>query len=255
MNLQDIQSDFQRIVLGKECVGADWVDETASNLSSSERLFIYHNAYRVRLTEVMEDTFEHTAVYLGNEWFYRLASAYVERHPSVYTNIGLYGESFSDFLHKQLPDDGDVAELANMDWILRRAFDDADSQVMTLADLAQIVSSDPSQCKLKFVPTLRRVWHHYNTLEIWHAIDKDQTPPEAEKRAEPIEILVWRKAYSPHFRSISPLESYAIDCIEKGLTLDEVGEILQTQFPEQDVSTAFGVLIQRWINDEMLCLP
>lgn len=254
MKLQDIQSDFQRIVLEKECSDANWVSGKASNLSTKDRLRIYHNAYRVRLVEVMEDTFEHTKVYLGDEWFDRLANAYVQSHPSSFNNIGLYGAEFGAFLAKQLPDDGDVAELATMDWVLRRAFDGADSDVMTLEDLQQLAMQSPEGCRLQFVPTLTRVTHHFNTLDIWHAIDQDNTPPAAQRFPAPVDVLVWRKGHSPHFRSISPIESAAIDCVLARQNLDHIGASLQNQFPEADIATEFGVMIQRWIGDELLAL-
>lgn len=254
MNLQDIQSDFQRIVLEKECADATWVNDAASNLSTQDRLRIYHNAYRVRLVEAMADTFERTQMYLGDEWFDRLAAAYVQSHPSRFNNIGLYGGDFGAFLAKQLPDDTDVAELATMDWVLRRAFDGADCQVMTLEDLQQLAALSPDACRLQFVPTLTRVTHHFNTIDIWHAINSEQTPPAAERYPAAVDVLVWRKGHSPHFRSISPIESAAIDCVLEGQTLDHIGTRLQTQFPDADIASEFGVMIQRWIGDEMLRL-
>ena len=81
------------------------------------------------------DTFEHTAVYIGDDWFYRISRAYVQMHQSVNTNIGFYGKDFPAFIAEQFPEDLEVSELALMDWKLRRAFDGQDSDVMTAVDL------------------------------------------------------------------------------------------------------------------------
>ncbi|NLS13418.1 DUF2063 domain-containing protein [Vibrio sp. SM6] len=258
MTLNELQIEFQNIVLAPCCRGADWVTQNTPSssenpLSATERLNIYHNAYRARLLEVMEDTFAHTALYLGEVWFEQLAKRYIELHHSTFNNIGLYGDLFASFLHQQLPQDGDVAELATMDWQLRRAFDGKESFAMTLEQLGAIAAQHgDAPLTLCFVATLSRVPMAFNTLEIWHAIDQEQTPPVAFALHNPIDVVIWRKGDSPHFRSLSPMESQAIQCVENGLDLNEIGDHLQTKFPQENISAELGLLIQRWISDEML---
>lgn len=53
MNLLEIQDDFQRTVLEKESAGADWVTKTEHGITPEHRIAIYHNAYRVRLMDVL----------------------------------------------------------------------------------------------------------------------------------------------------------------------------------------------------------
>jgi len=253
MNLAELQSDFQRALFDTECKGADWISESARGLSARDRLDIYYNAYRLRLIDVLMDTFEHTSIYLGDDWFNKLAASYVQSHPSTYKNIGLYGKGFPEFLAEQLPNDLEVSELALMDWRLRRAFDGADSRVMTQDDLQQLASAGES-IQLQPVPTLTTCTHHFNTLDIWHAINQDETPPVVEPLPEPIEILIWRKGHSPHFRSLSKLETVAIAHICAGDTLDDIGAALAQDFPDDDVATEFGVMLHRWLDDEILSL-
>jgi len=250
MNLAELQNDFQRALFDTECKGADWISESARGLSARERLDIYYNAYRFRLVDVLLDTFEHTAIYLGDDWFNQLAMDYVQSHPSTYKNIGLYGKGFPEFLAEQLPEDMEVSELALMDWKLRRAFDGADSAVMTQDDLQQL-ASEGSSIHFQAVPTLTTCTHHFNTLDIWHAINQEQTPPVVEQLPEPIEILIWRKGHSPHFRSLSTFESAAIARVSDGDTLEAIGSALEEDFPDADV-TEFGVMLHRWLEDEII---
>lgn len=254
MNLIELQNDFQRILLDSECKDADWVNESVRGLSSLDRLGIYYNAYRIRLIDVLLDTFEHTAIYLGDDWFNQLATAYVQAHQSTYTNIGLYGREFPNFLAEQLADDKEVSELALMDWKLRRAFDGADSSVMTPDDLQGLASADSISIRLQAVPTLSITTQHFNTLDIWHAINQDQAPPLVERLPQPIDILIWRKAYSPHFRSLAKIEAAAIACIRGGGTLEAIGETLENAFPDVDVATEFGVMLRRWLDDEIISI-
>jgi len=251
MKLAELQTTFQHALFDAECTEADWISESARGLSSRYRLDVYHNAYRLRLIDVLLDTFEHTAIYLGDDWFNKLAADYVQTHHSTYTNIGLYGQEFPEFLAEQHADDKEISELALMDWKLRRAFDGADSAVMTLEDLQQLASAGSSIC-LQAVPTLTTCTQHFNTLDIWHAINQDETPPTVEPLPEPIELLIWRKGHSPHFRSLSKIESAAITCIRSGEMLDAIGAILEKDFPEDDVATEFGVMLHRWLDDEII---
>ena len=254
MNLSELQTTFQHALFDAECNGADWIRESARGLSSRERLDVYHNAYRLRLIDVLLDTFEHTAIYLGDDWFNQLAADYVQLHHSTYTNIGLYGREFPDFLAERLADDKEVSELALMDWKLRRAFDGADSAVMTQDDLQQLASEENTSIRLQPVPTLSISTQHFNTLDIWHAINQDQIPPVVERLPHPIDILIWRKGHSPHFRSLTKIESAAIACVCAGDTLEAIGAALEKDFPDVDVATEFGVMLHRWLGDEIISI-
>ncbi|OEE87084.1 DUF2063 domain-containing protein [Enterovibrio norvegicus FF-162] len=255
MTLLDIQNSFQRVVLDEQCADANWVNQSAQRLPSKERLAIYHNAYRVRLIDVLRDTFGHTVTYLGDDWFNQLTARYVQNHTSIYNNIGLYGEEFPQYLAEQLAADLEVAELANLDWTLRRAFDGTDSAIMTLEHLQHIASDNPENGSLRAVPTLSIITLHFNTLDIWHAIDQDGTPPTVEPLPQPVDVLIWRKGHSPHFRSLSPIESEAISYVRAGETLNDIGAKLIENYPDEDVSTQFGHMLLRWINDEVLAIP
>lgn len=254
MNLQELQTDFQRIVLDPECSGPGWVCESAQGLSAKDRLAIYHNAYRLRLIDVLQDTFEHTATYLGDDWFQQLASDYVRSHPSTHSNIGLYGRELPGFFAEELPDDLEVAEIARMDWTLRRAFDGADCRVMKREHLQQIAIGVRTIEKLRPVPTFGITRHTFNTLQIWHAIDQDEQPPAVQRLPEPIDVLTWRKGHSPHFRSLSAIESSALACLRGGATLEEMVSRIAESFPNADAATEFGMMLQRWIDEQMLAI-
>lgn len=255
MNLQQLQTNFQQIVLKEECFGADWVSTSKQGLSSQSRLAIYHNAYRVRLIDVLRDTFEHTATYLGDEWFQGLASGFVQSHGSSRDNIGYYGQAFPEFLAEQLSNDLEVAELAEMDWRLRRAFDGADSPVMTLDDLQHLINGERIINRLRPVPTLSLTKQGFNTLDIWHAINQDEHPPVVQQLPEPKDLVIWRKGHSPHFRSISTIEVTAINGLCSGDSLDAIGTTLAKNFPQTDAASEFGGMLHRWITEEMLAAP
>ena len=141
MSLSSLQEKFQSQILAPESKGADWIAHSANNLSSELRLGIYHNAYRVRLVDTLFDTFEHTADYITHDLFELMAYQYVEQHASTHTNIALYGQLFPAFLRKELANCDEVPEVAEMDWLLRRAFDGTDAEPLTQQSLQQMATS------------------------------------------------------------------------------------------------------------------
>lgn len=252
MNLVELQSDFQHILLNTEIRGADWVADSIQGLSSGQRLSIYHNAYRIRLIDTLFDTFAHTAAYLGENQFRTLTADYVQSHTSTHTNIGLYGKEFPDHLAQQLPNDKEVAELAHMDWTLRRAFDGKNAKAITRHEVEQRSAKGEKIDIFAPVPTLSLSTQCYNTLEIWHSINEDKRPPAVEKLSTPAKILVWRKGHSPHFRSLSTIEAAAVTFLQSGYGFESIATTLCDLFPDVDIVTEFGMIIGRWLEDELL---
>lgn len=252
MNLLEMLSDFQKILLDPSCPEPAWARQHPVGPQARERMRIYHNAYRVRLVDVLRDTFEHTAVYLGNDWFDQQAQRYVERVQSIHSNIGQYGHQFADYLATEYPNDPDIAELANMDWTLRRAFDGPDSAVMTTADLQELSREGGDAARLTPVPTMRLVRQQYNTLAIWQAIDNDEHPPAARRLPIAVDILCWRREHAPHYRSVRPFEAQALTNLAAGQSLQAIGAALRATHPDADVATEFGTLLMQWLDEELL---
>lgn len=252
MKLEELQNQFQNQLLAQNCQDAAWVADSSRGLSSEFRLSIYHNAYRVRLAETLLDTFEHTANYITLELFETLAYAYIEKHPSTNTNIGMYGQHFPDYLKQELPSCQEVFEIAMMDWLLRRAFDGPDSLPLTKHSLESIVTSGTDISLLKLLPTVYLYTQQWNSLDIWHAVNQEIATPIAIMLPEPMTVMIWRKETSPHFRSLSYIETKAVELLQSGQSIESLCEILSEQFPDLDIATEFGKLLARWLDDQIL---
>jgi hypothetical protein len=94
--------------------------------TAHERLGIYHRAYRLRLCEVLRDSFAKTSAYMG-ELFDKHASEFAVSQPPALRNLGRYGATLPAFLQQTYPDNPELAELAQIDWDLRSRFDGADA--------------------------------------------------------------------------------------------------------------------------------
>ncbi len=255
--LAEIQSRMQAHVLhGDDAALADVV--AGSGLSPERRLGIYHHAYRARLTETMRDSFGHTLSYLGDNWFDHLAALFIAQHPSLHANLRWYGQGWPTWLATELVEGSavgahpEVAELAQLDWALRQAFDAADARVLSLGGLAAINEGDWTGAALPPQPSVSVLRLHHNTLSLWHALDQDEAVPPAERLAQPMGVLVWRKDGQPHFRSVSAMEALALSALLQGRSFEAICGELLAAFPGEDTAPVAATLLRRWVDDGVL---
>lgn len=249
-SLEALQREMQAFLLGRESAVASRL-AARPGLAPERRLGIYRHAYRARLADTLRDSFGHTAAFLGDE-FDTLAARYVGENPSRHANLRWYGEDFPGWLSSGPATHPVVGELAALDRALRRAFDGADERVLGLADLAALGAADWDGLRLRLHPTCARLSFRYNTLALWHALDRDEAPPVIEIAPHPVDVFVWRAGQQPHFRSVAPFEACALDALAEGLAFGLLCERLAARFPETDVATQAGGLLRRWVDEGAL---
>ena len=225
---------------------------SGGRIDVDHRLHIYHNAYRVRLQENLQDAFEKTWAYLGDETFAASALAFLEENPPQHRNLRWHGAEFPQFLAEQFPQDADIAELALIDWQLRHAFDGPNATPVQPTELAGLSAEDWESVGFRFAPTFFIAPLRYNTVSIWHALDQEQAPPTAEALPEPSWLLIWRKGWQPHFRTIQAVEQAALSQLHGGASFAAVCAALGEQFSDQEAATVAGESLGTWLQDELI---
>lgn len=250
-----LQSAFACHVLSSKC-GSATVEASIAcghGISVQRRLDIYHHAYRARLVDALRDAFGHTATYLGDEWFDADALAFVQSHPSAESSLNNFGAGFAPWLRERYPCERDIAELAALDWALRRAFDGPDAMLLDLAALAAVPPEAWGRIGFAFVPTTTHLVLSHNTLALWHALDQGDAPTQAQALVEPSDVLIWRRGHQPHFRSLAAFESRVFTALRQGLSFAAVCERLAHALPALDVAVEAGLLLRRWVDEALLC--
>lgn len=250
-NLEHLQRLFQAAVLNNT-QGITTQFKKQGRVHPGMGLEIYQTAYRLRLLETLRDTYAHTALYLGDSWFDSLGMQFIEEHPSVSHNIGLFGAPFSTFLRMQHPSDPDVHELALLDWHLRRAFDGPDSDTLNVDALTTISVNAWDGVVFHFVPTLQCHTLQSNVVAIWQALNDLQTPPGVELFKQPVPVLTWRKEFQPHFKTLT-LEEFRV--FELTRTQEEFGNVCQqvaTDFPDSDTTALVGRCLLDWFQQGLI---
>lgn len=250
--LQALQQRFQQHLLhgGDEPDATLAADIAPGGIGVARRLRVYHQAYRARLVDALRDTFGHTARYLGDDGFERDARAFIDATPSHHASLNDYGAGLPAWWAQRFPADPDIAELAQLDWALRRAFDGADAPVLGLADLAGVAPDAWAHIGFRLHPTVRRLRVTRNTAALWAALDAEQAPPPAEPLDA--ELLVWRLGQQPHFRTLGPMEAEALAALQDGLGFAALCEQLARKHPQADGAREAGALLRRWVDDGLL---
>ncbi len=243
-----LQSVFQQHMLGA-------ADATPLLAGSAERralgLGIYANAYRQRLVEALADAFAKTRALLGAEAFEAAALHYINEHPPTTRSLRWFGAGFALHLRGALPAQASIAEMAQLDWALRQAFDGPDAPVLVAADLADLPPQAWATLRLTPVPTLQLLRFEHNTVALWQALDEAAPAPAIERGAVAVDWLVWRKQLQPHFRSLHPVEAALLRAMQGGVGFATACEQAQAE-AEEDCTNHIGGGLRQWLEDGVL---
>lgn len=232
MSLKSLQIDFRDYLLDRS-------DAIAAQVAGD--MDVYHYAYRAQLLNTLRDTFEKSWSWLGDDAFDAAGHAHIETHPPSSWTLNVYGAGFDRTLAGLYPNDPEIAELAWLEWHLRRAFDGPDAGEPDPARFAEI---DWDAAILFPVPTLRVGPISTNCAAIWTALADDQTPPPAERLPVPGAIRVWRQGLSAKFRSIDAAEADAVKLMQDGVGFAEIC----SRIGADEIGRMFGT----WLQDGMI---
>lgn len=249
--LRSLQGEFQDYILGRSRHALARVESSAA-LSAERRLDIYHNAYRVRLSELLADTYARVVLYIGETSLDSAARAFIEENSPASRNLRNYGGAFPAFLAKYFPNDPEVAELAEMDGRLRNTFDAADGSALRVQDVAAIAPQDWDAVVFALHPTVSFQCFKWNTPAIWQSLNKGDAPPPAKPLPHPEVWLFWRKELQPHFRSLSPEETTALQAINDGQTFGRLCAMLAEEHPGLEVAPQVARWLRAWLDDGVL---
>lgn len=248
--LQHIQSGFQDYVLGDGAIAPQFgaAIRQQGALSTQQRLAIYHNAYRVRMRAALNEAFERTWTYTGDELFGELADAYLAAHASTFSNLRWFGNRFPDFVRQQLPDYQFIGELAAFEWALGLAFDAPEAEPARAAAYAALAPEEWGALVLKLHPSVQLLRMDFNSVALWQALGDGEDPPLAAALPQACTWLVWRKDNQPHFRSLDAFEAAALAAVADGSSFGEICE----QASGADAALRMGGCLQDWMRQALL---
>lgn len=252
--LAELQALLQRAVVDGDNAVLEHIKPPPRD-SEMVRLGVYRHAYGARLVEFLENDFEKLRLFLGTDRFARMARDYVASHPSDQPNARWFSRHLADFLRTdpRYRDDVFTGDLAALELAINDAFDSADADVMTIADLAGVPPDSFATARFRPNPSVRRLAVTTNVADIWPELGAEEgDAPVPEVRDAQVELLVWRQSQSSHFRALSAEEAMAVDALRDGVPFGVMCEMIaMMDDPDSAAARAAGYL-RSWIDGEMI---
>jgi hypothetical protein len=251
VSLVQLQRDLQAHVLdGSDDIEADIGSTELVLVSTSTRLAIYSDAYRLRLIEALESNYPVLAELLGADQFSSLARTYIDTHPSQHYSIRWFGHRLTEFLNGSYANQPWLAELARWEWATAHAFDAADAASLTQADMATLAPDAWAQLMLRASPSLTHLQLNSNIVAIVKAAAGEKLP---EPQSSPTtEWCIWRQDLQVRYRSLDSVEAKIVDALHHGITFGELCESLTEHFPAEDVPLRAASYLKQWLDEQWL---
>ena len=250
--LARLQSDFQRRILD-DGVDAAILDVVVGDVTAdaAERVGVYVHAYAARLVEVLESDFLTLRFAAGDEAFAELCRDYVMTTPSTHRNVRWYGQDLAEFLRTRSPwqDTPVYAELASLDWAIGLAFDAADEDSVTEADVAARPPQRWGEMVFRLAQHVHRLGFSWNAGLVRQAHDRGRACPALRRLKTPQAWIVSRQNREVHYRRLEPDEAAALDAIAAGAPFAQMCEALCDWHPQEAVALRAAGLLKAWIHN------
>lgn len=209
----------------------------------SPGMAIYRDAYRGRLLAALEVSFERTRRWIGEDSFAAAAAHYVLTHPPSGWTLDEYGDGFPDVLSALFATDGEVAELAWLEWQMSQTFAARDRPELDPAELAAAGYDDAAWSAMRFTMAAGFAARTISTNcdDVWAALADGPADTFAAASIPAAGLAVWRWGLSPHYRICPPDELAALQRIAEGAAFGELA--LDTE------AEVLGMWLAQWLGE------
>ncbi len=248
--LGELQRDFLADMRGLVPDAAIAHIVQGGGIAAATGMAIYRNAYAARLREALENDHPVLGRYLGDELWARMCDGYVAAHPSRVRSLRQFGEFLPEYLAGAEPFSlsPQLAEIARLERRLLDCFDAADAERADWPSLLGMPETNWPGLHLRFHPSVQRLQHAWNSIDVWNALKRGDVPPAAS--AETTNWLLWRdEECITRFRSMALDESLALQHFLQGGDFAGACEaLLQAHPPEVVPGVAIG-LLRNWCDE------
>src|SRR5476651_119068 len=253
-SLADLQRAFQDYLL----VSSDGFAAAVRDTRKIDRvtlLGVYRDAYTLRLIEVLTVDYPGVMAMAGPADFDYMARAYIAAHPSRHPSVRWFGRGLADFLAAPPPFNGSqaVIDMARFEWAMGDAFDGPDAQPIAADALMTLQPEAWETLSFIPVPSLQTMTLTFDVPQAWQRRDEQEPGNlEVEPAAQPTGWVVWRREFSPNFRSLDEDEAAALAVLADGRPFPEICESLVEYVGEDQAAARAAGLLRGWVEEGMI---
>lgn len=252
--LKTLQNAFQHYLLTHQTT--DLLSHIGDDplFSNRERLFVYYDAYRLRLLEVLQLDFPKTLILMGETLFQAAFEHYLVEHPSHHFSVRYFGQHFPAFLAQKEPYQSSPAfsEMATFEWHLSYTLDASDAPTLSLSDLAPFAPKDWPDLQFTFHPSVISHCFAWDVPQIWQAIDQESAYKPPSLQPEGRCWLFWRKDLRSFFQSCLSSQAILYQGIRHKHTFAELCDMLLAEVPEDEIPLITAQTLHTWLEQGLL---
>jgi hypothetical protein len=225
-------------------------------LSSTDRLRVYGNAYFSRLLECLRTEFPALLYVLGEETFHSFALEYLHRHPSRSYTLSTLGAGFPQHLADTRPAREDplapdyadfLIDLARLERAYTEVFDlpgPEDGERLSLEKLQSIPEDAWSDVRLVAYPCVRLISFEFPVNEYASAVRHKAPNASIPKAAETYLVLTRRDYVIRHL----PVSAPEYSLLVRLLAGEPLGQAIAQTFSENSADLAIDLFatFQSW---------
>ncbi len=252
------QQEFSAWVMAREAPATTLGLLGDARASSETRLGVYRNAYAGRIIATLRDDYPALRSALGAAPFDALAADYLHAHPSQHPSLRYAGARLPAFLaeHEAVRSVRAsapwAADLAHLELAVTDAFDAADAQALSRADLTALPPQHWDALALALMPGAQLPTFAWPVRALRAAHDAEQ-PLAFDALAPASErVLVWRRDERVLHRECSAEEHALLAHVARGVRFGALCALAAEARGEVAGAAFAASLLARWVEDEVL---
>ena len=228
----------------------------SKNLTSLERINIYHEMYYLRLIDIVIGDFPSVKYAVGDEALTDLARQYVIAHPSYHYDLNQLGAKFSGFLRgaTALKHRAFLADLAKLERWVEEVFDEQQDKALTVDQLLSVPQDQWINARLQPVRALRLMTSRYPVNDFFEAVRAEKEPLIPAAKAT--NIVVYRKKNLRVWRMELDRPQFAmLNALVRGKTVGQALEVC-LEIPEAstlDLAASVKSWFDAWATAGFFC--
>lgn len=217
---------------------------SSPTLTATDRLGVYHYAYRARLIDALADDYPTLRYARGPPAFEALAARVIDRFPSKTPNLNAYGRVMLEYLdgpHGRLPRRAFLRELAALEWALVEVIHAPTPARLNPDALRAIPPERWPHLRFTGSPSLRLLPATWPVNRYLQAFRNGEAP--AIPRPEPSCTLVYRQGFTVWRMDLSPLTHGLLAALLAGVPLGEALEAVEGRAGADQVMRWFAAWV------------
>ncbi len=253
MKLSELQALFQSAILAGDAEDADLLDRLAAscNADGTTMFGVYVNAYRIRLTEYLDEDYPALCALIGDDEFDALVEDYIGENPSRQRNARWYSASLPEFMQKRAAEALAIG-LAMFERALTDAFDAADAEALTIETLAEFAPESWPFLTFSFHPSLQLLAVAAGTLDVYAAVTSEEEQQIPAPREGEETIAVWRSVLDLSYRELDPDEFLALNEARAGRSFGEICQLVAFQNENQSAPERLAQFLVSWFSEGLV---